>query len=195
LSADQLFADTNTCMSGGAQGADLQWGMCAGKAGHQVIHWSFDGHRTDAPVQEVVRIPHDLLILADEHLEVANKTLKRRLSYDKPWIINLLRRNYYQVGNSQSVYAVSTIKKGMVEGGTAWAVQMYLDLHKDKPECYVFCQETMFWYSYQNSQWERIETPPSPSGVWAGVGSRDLTQAGKEAIRQLMGYVKPEVNN
>jgi hypothetical protein len=182
-------------MSGGAVGADLQWGMCAGKAGHQVIHWSFDGHRTDAPAQEVVRIPHDLLILADEHLEIANKTLKRRLSYDKPWIINLLRRNYYQVGNSQSVYAVSTIKKGMVEGGTAWAVQMYLDLHKDKPECFVFCQDTNNWYSHQDSQWERIETPPSPSGVWAGVGSRDLTQAGKEAIRKLMGYVKPEVNN
>jgi hypothetical protein len=70
-----------------------------------------------------------------------------------------------------------------------------LDLHKDKPECFVFCQDANNWYSHQDSQWERIETPPSPSGVWAGVGSRDLTQAGKEAIRKLMGYVKPEVNN
>jgi hypothetical protein len=166
-------------MSGGAVGADLQWGMCAGKAGHQVIHWSFDGHRTDAPAQEVVRIPHDLLILADEHLEIANKTLKRRLSYDKPWIINLLRRNYYQVGNSQSVYAVSTIKKGMVEGGTAWAVQMYLDLHKDKPECFVFCQDANNWYSHQDSQWERIETPPSLreyGRVWVAETSHKLAK-------------------
>jgi hypothetical protein len=53
-------------MSGGADGADLQWGMCAGKAGHQVIHWSFDGHRSQAPYQEIVRIPPDLLKEAGE---------------------------------------------------------------------------------------------------------------------------------
>jgi hypothetical protein len=175
-------------MSGGADGADLQWGMCAGKAGHQVIHWSFDGHRSQAPYQEIVRIPPDLLKEADPHLEKANVTLKRRLSYDKPWIINLLRRNYYQVGNSQSIYAVSTIKKGMVQGGIAWAVQMYLDLHPDNPQCYVFEQELELWFMWSNAEWTAIETPPPPTGVWAGVGSRDLNKAGKDAIRKLMGY-------
>jgi len=190
-----IFDGKNICMSGGAKGADLQWGMCAGKAGHQVIHWSFDGHRTNAPEAEVVRIPAETLAMADEYLEVANKTLKRHLSYNKPWIINLLRRNYFQVGNSQSCYAVSGIKNGMVEGGTAWATQMYLDLHKDKPECYVFCQITNQWHAYVDSQWVVIDAPPSPSGVWAGIGSRDLTKAGKDAIRKLMGYVAPVVNN
>jgi hypothetical protein len=193
--AVNVFDSKNVCMSGGAKGADLQWGMCAGKAGHQVIHWSFADHRTNAPEQEVVRIPEDLLATADEYLEVANKTLKRHLSYNKPWIINLLRRNYFQVGNSQSCYAVSSIKKGMVQGGTAWATQMYLDLHRDNPECYVFCQDANQWYAFVNSQWVVIETPPTPSGVWAGIGSRDLTKAGKDAIRALMGYVTPVVNN
>jgi hypothetical protein len=175
-------------MSGGADGADLQWGMCAGKAGHQVIHWSFDGHRSQAPAQELVRIPEDLLKEADEHLKVANKTLKRKLPFHKPWIINLLRRNYYQVGNSQSVYAVSTLKDGKVQGGTAWAVQMYLDLHQDNPQCYVFDQDVEQWLTWSNNEWTAIETPPPPTGVWAGVGTRDLNQAGKQAIRKLMGY-------
>jgi hypothetical protein len=175
-------------MSGGALGADLQWGMCAGMAGHQVIHWSFPGHKSDAPAEELVRIPFETLTMADEHLEKANKTMNRRLSYDKPWIINLLRRNYFQVGNSQSVYAISTIKKGLVQGGTAWAVQMFIDLHPESTECYVFDQELAQWFQWLNSSWTAIETPPAPTGVWAGVGTRDLNQAGKQAIRQLMGY-------
>jgi hypothetical protein len=193
--AVNVFDNANVCMSGGAIGADLQWGMCAGMAGHQVIHWSFDGHKSDAPETELVRIPYDLLILADEHLKVANVSLERKLPFDKPWVINLLRRNYYQVGNSNSVYAVSTIKKGKVQGGTAWATQMYLDLHPENPECYVFDQDEEVWYKREHSDWTAIEAPPSPSGIWAGVGTRDLNQAGKQAIRALMGYTPLQINS
>lgn len=176
------------CMSGGADGADLQWGMCAGKAGHKVIHWSFEGARSSAPLDELVRIPNDLLIQADEHLKKANNTLQRKLPFNKPWVINLLRRNYYQVGNSKAVYAVSTMINGEVQGGTAWATQMYLDMNPDNPECYVFEQTEARWYSRQNNAWNVIDAPPSPSGIWAGIGSRDLNKAGKDAIRKLMNY-------
>ena len=31
----------DVCLSGGARGADVTWGINAKKAGHQVIHWSF----------------------------------------------------------------------------------------------------------------------------------------------------------
>jgi hypothetical protein len=29
--------------------------------------------------------------------------------------------------------------------------------------------------------------PPRPEGVWAGIGSRDLAENGRRAIRELMG--------
>jgi len=51
---------TPICLSGGAPGADLEWGLCARAAGHTVIHWSFVGHRTKAPLGEHVILPTEL---------------------------------------------------------------------------------------------------------------------------------------
>ena len=45
---DQVTLD-NICLSGGADGSDLQWAMMAGSLGHKVVHWSFQGHRSEAP--------------------------------------------------------------------------------------------------------------------------------------------------
>jgi hypothetical protein len=183
-----LDENTNLCLSGGALGADLQWGMCAGMAGHQVIHWSFNGHKTQAPESEVVRIKHDDLIIADPFLEKANITLQRKVPYDKPWVINLLRRNYYQVANSGSVYAVSTIKKNLVQGGTAWATTMFTDLYPETESCFCFDQDQEKWFVWTPDAWVEINLPTPPRGIWAGVGTRDLNLAGKNAIRELLGY-------
>lgn len=180
----------NLCLSGGAKGADLQWGMCAGSAGHSVIHWSFAGHRSQAPHAEIVELNEEQLQVADPFLEVANKTLMRRIP-ENPFSRNLLRRNYYQVAWSQSLYAVSTIssKTNKVEGGTAWAVQMFIDRGQELP-CYVFDQASENWKSWDYATLSWVFADPSkPSGLWAGVGSRELTLAGKTAIRNLMGYI------
>lgn len=180
----------NLCLSGGAKGADLQWGMCAGSAGHSVIHWSFSGHKSQAPHTEIVELNEEQLQVADPFLDVANKTLGRRIP-ENPFTRNLLRRNYYQVAWSQSLYAVSAIspKTNKVEGGTAWAVQMFIDRGQELP-CYVFDQASENWKSwdYATHSWVYAD-PTKPSGLWAGVGSRELTLAGKTAIRNLMGYI------
>lgn len=183
-----LDENANLCLSGGAEGADLQWGMCAGMAGHQVIHWSFNGHRTQAPEVEVVRITQSDLEIADPFLEKANLTLKRRLPYNKPWIINLLRRNYYQVANSSAVYAISTIKNNLVQGGTAWATTMFTDLYPETGSCFCFDQTQEKWFVWTPESWVEIEAPTPPRGIWAGIGTRDLNTAGKTAIRNLLGY-------
>jgi hypothetical protein len=36
--------------------------------------------------------------------------------------------------------------------------------------------------------WKRIYSPPKPSGIFAGVGSRQLGVSGKLAIRVLMDH-------
>jgi hypothetical protein len=182
--------NANICMSGGAEGADLQWGMCAGKAGHQVLHWTFRRHRTNAPVEECVCLTPEHLREADPFLLEANKTLKRRIPFDKPYVANLLRRDYYQVRWSHRVYAVSTfVRGGKIKGGTAWAVQMFLDRLPDG-ELYVFDQATDRWLAWREA-WAEIDQPPLPTGIWAGIGSRDLKPNGKQAIRKLFGF-EPE---
>lgn len=187
----------NVCLSGGADGADVQWGMCAGKFGHNVIHWSFHGHRSQAPETEVVRLNEDQLAEAAPAVKRAAKALSKHPPR-APFARNLIHRNYYQVAWANRVYAVATLKDNLVQGGTGWAVQMYLDRALDdpefKPEAYVYCQEIEEWHQMVDGYWVIIEKPPVPHGLWAGIGSRDLGQAGKDAIRSLLNYVKPQVS-
>ncbi len=182
----------NICLSGGADGADLQWGMVAGSAGHNVVHWSFKGHKSSAPATEIVILTPELLDEADEPCKRASKTLKRWFPPKSLFVKNLLRRNWFQVKDAERVYAVAAIEKGIVTGGTAWATQMFIDRHDGATcECYVFDQEIAKWFQWVDSQWTEIESPPSPHGVWAGIGSRELNEAGKNAIRTIMSWTKP----
>ena len=176
------------CLSGGADGADLQWGMVAGAAGHMVVHWSFAGHRSMAPPAEIVVLDDAQLQAADEFCLKASKTLKRHFPPKSLKVQNLLRRNWYQVKDAERVYAVvEKVTDGIVAGGTAWATQMFIDRHQGKRcECYIFDQETDSWYRWDEG-WFAIGAPPMPHGVWAGVGTRKLTN-GKIAIRTLMNW-------
>lgn len=186
----------NLCLSGGADGSDLQWGMTAGSAGHGVIHWSFAGARTKAPRQEVVELPDEMLAQADPFLVQAAKRLKKSYSAGSngsPYVRRLLQRNHFQVAWSRACYAVAKIDhRGIVEGGTGWATSMFIDRFGGRfCECYVYCQRVEGWFVHGDDGWIRIEIPPVPYGIWAGIGSRDLLPSGKAAIRNLMGWIKP----
>lgn len=187
----------NICLSGGADGADLQWGMTAGHAGHHVIHWSFKGHRSKAPPSEVVSLTDDQLEEANEPCKAASKGIGRWFPPKSLFVKNLLRRNWFQVKDAERVYAVASIdEKGFVSGGTAWACQMFIDRFGGAEcECYVFDQETEHWYIWIGGEerWLLLpDGPPKPHGVWAGIGSRELRLSGKNAIRVLMGWSPPE---
>lgn len=188
----------NICLSGGADGSDLQWGMNAGRDGQSVIHWSFEGHKSGAPAQEQVILTQEQLERADEALKRASKPLKR------PWpgkrsqnVKSLLRRNWYQVRWAESVYAVGSFRHdGVVNGGTGWAVQMFLDRHAQLAQfeplpLYVFDQENGQWFQYVGG-WKAIDAPPKPQGIWAGIGTRELNSAGKWAIRNLFGWFQDQ---
>lgn len=197
-----LDVNANWCLSGGARGSDVQWGMTAGCRGHGVIHFSFDGHRTSAPAIEVVRVTDAMLQAADPYCQLANQTLQRRFPAKSLEVTNLLRRDWYQVEAAQSCYAVSTLElplgptiplgtvlQGMVKGGTAWAVQMFIDRHNGAAcSCYLFDQVLCHWFVWNGNGWRCIYEPPAPIGVYAGIGSRDLLPIGKIAIRVTMDY-------
>jgi hypothetical protein len=201
MSTEPAFLEAltgNICLSGGAIGSDAQWGMNAGRDGQSVIHWSFAGHKHDVAEQEVVRLTDEDLEKADEHLKKASRTIKR------PWpgnrshtVKSLLRRNWYQVAWAESVYVVGSFRHdGVVNGGTGWAVQMFLDRHEQIAQfealpIYVYDQDSEQWHQYIGG-WKPIECPPKPSGIWAGVGTRELKDSGKWAIRKLFGWFPSE---
>lgn len=183
----------NICLSGGADNSDLQWGMMAGSLGHKVVHWSFQGHRTDAPPADVVQLSQSQLEEADRFIERANRAVKRNWPSRHISTNNLLRRNWYQVKDTGAVYAVGNMVRGEIQGGTAWAIQMYMDrfIHDGEPmsSCNLFFYEQSMnvWWQWRG-QWEiRVSQPPVPQGVWTGIGTRDLTFEGKWMIRKVMG--------
>jgi hypothetical protein len=191
--SDWISIGTNICLSGGAKGADLQFGMCAGSAGHRVFHFVFPSYKSAAPVDETVTLCEDQLLIADPFLARANETLGRKWPARNAFTASLLRRNYYQVCEAQSLYAVAAIDEaGIVTGGTSWAVQMFLDRFEDdiRP-AYVYDQEVGGWFQW-DCGWEAITAPPVPTGVYAGIGSRALNETGKQAIRDLFGYIKKD---
>lgn len=186
----------NICLSGGARGSDLEWGKHAKAAGHKLIHYSFVGHRAEAR-ENLHRLTPKQLLEADPYLVKAAPKLNKYYrsgrnpnDYDSS-TPNLLRRNWWQVKDAERVYAISTIKDGIVQGGTAWAVQMFLDRHTLKngeaAECYVYDQETKTWNIWSTPMgWVTLHSRlPRPYGRYAGIGTRDINSHGLKAISEI----------
>lgn len=183
----------NICYSGGALGADLAFGDAAKAAGQRVVHWHFEEKKRDKEDFHILSSVQ--LKMADPFLMYANKTLQRgSYPYSKEYTNNLLRRNYFQVVQSDSLYAVSRIKDGQVLGGTAWATQMFIDKNKgDGCSCFVFDMNSEHWHIWDGTAFYRnpqtilgkVFSPPKPTGKYAGVGSRELTDKGQQAIVDL----------
>lgn len=182
--------DRPVCYSGGAQGADAVFGQCAFKAGHIVKDFSFQGHRTNPAWR--VELSQSMLDKADPYLVQANRVLGRRFPTANMFVNNLLRRNYYQVKDSDKVYAVATRTQDQkfVNGGTAWAVQMAIYLGK---AVYLYDMNYRLWYAWSGNimhKWMEVGSVfmmTGPSGAYAGIGSRNLTMDGANAIAKLFG--------
>lgn len=183
------MSESDYCLSGGADGSDLLWGKAAKAMGHHVVHFSFAGARTKADKDEIVILTAAQLRIADEVCLRANQMLHRRFPPRSTHVLNLLRRNWYQVETAQSLYAISSLVNGSVSGGTAWAVAFFLIQHKMAAcAAYVFDQETCHWHQWTGASWEPIYEPPMPEGIWAGIGTRNINIVGKLAICALMNY-------
>ena len=170
----------NICYSGGAKGADLLFGECAEKAGHDVIHWTF-GNRKGTHI-----LTQNDLNFADNYLIKANETLKRTFPTEKEYINNLLRRNWFQIILSERIYAVTPLNENFIPyGGTAWAIVM--GMNKGVKEIYVFDYAQDKWFFYNGYTWNEItlQDIPKPHGHYAGIGSRELPENGQQAIKDL----------
>jgi hypothetical protein len=185
----------NICFSGGARGADHAWGLMAEDQGHRVIHFSFKGHKTSID-QHVQILTREELDEAEQWVVAAAKPMKRRYVSAKDHVKDLLRRNWHQIRFAERVYAVAKLVKDdpgtlKISGGTAWSAQMYVErwyAERNFAECelYLFDMESNKWMQWWET-WKVIDNPPAPHGRYAAVGSRDITDAGVEAIFRAYG--------
>jgi len=174
--------------SGGAEGADTIFEKFAKAAGHVVKAFSFKGHITKS--KNRYKLLPEQLRKADTFLKKANKTLKRKIP-KKEDVRNLLRRNYYQVKDSDQIIAVAPLKYGSlteVEGGTAWAIQMAIDL--GKKDIYLYDLSSNKWTKWQETPNGARFLPanaPVLGNNYTGIGSRAITPEGEAAIKSLYG--------
>ena len=174
--------------SGGAPGSDSHWSLVAALHKHKIIHYSFNRHKI-SPHFRVVLTDEELK-KADEFLVEANKVLKRSLGKND-YIKNLLRRNYYQIKQSDSLYAIAESFNGDVKklGGTAWAVVMFL--RQGTGPAYIFSQSDEKWFrgdrgGQENTfKWTEINKPKKPSGKYTAIGTRKLKSSGRSTIFSL----------
>ncbi len=187
---------TYTNHSGGALGADSSWDEIGRVYGFNNHKHYYHGSRTPKGNTRIT----DLEL--QEGIEKVKKTFKILGRPDIPKHYSLIGRNWFQVKNSEAVFAISSIispgevdKKGfkcnalkpIVEGGTGYAVEMAIQAGKP---VYVFNQrETNFpigWFIWnpESNTFESIDTPILTKN-YAGIGSRDLTKEGLAAIESV----------
>jgi hypothetical protein len=180
-----------TCHSGGCPGADMEWEREGEKYGVKTIAYSFHNHVQEGKNPKVLTV--DELAEGWVHVRIADRTLKKNVeSLDSPYMRNLLCRNWFQVKNADAVFAIGKlIDRHIVDGGTGWAVQMAVD--SDKP-VFLFIQDTMSggWFRYMpviGFESLRGEIPALTEN-FAGIGTRDLNEFGKDAIRIIYESIR-----
>lgn len=175
-----------TCHSGGCPGSDMMWENEGNKYGVHTIAYSFYNHVQEGKTQKI--LTGDELKEGFENVRIASETLHRRVDGLPLYVKNLLCRNWFQVKNAETIFAVgkfASIK--LVKGGTGWAVQMAID---SKKPVFVFDQELNQWnkFNYESGEFEVIDYIPKLTENFAGVGTRDLNENGRNAIRKILEY-------
>lgn len=175
-----------TCHSGGCPGADMEWERQGEQYGVKTIAYSFHNHVQEGKNPKILTV--DELAEGWTHVKLADRTLRKNVeSLDSPYMRNLLCRNWFQVKNSDAVFAIGKlIDRHIVDGGTGWAVQMAVDA--DKP-VFLFLQDAMGggWFRYMpivGFEWNRGDVPVLTEN-FAGIGTRNLNEYGKAAIKQV----------
>lgn len=159
--------------SGGAVGADYEWAR-QGAPFDVVSRHYWHGKRT--PFGNV-QISEEDFEEGCQHVLHANRVLQRRPELH----MNLLVRDWCQVKYADAVYAIGHLHRGIVDGGTGWAVQMAIDVGKP---VYLFDQKGEQWLTYENDEWVGCDIPVLTRD-FAGIGSRKINESGIKAIGEV----------
>jgi hypothetical protein len=169
--------------SGGAAGAEAEFGACAERHGVEEVNFTFDGH----PIvrhRGVRVLNHEELQAGDVSLEYVSRLMHRRYT-DAPTIRKVLQTLWYQVNNGQEIYVVGAIlEDGTVRGGTGWGAEFAKLCNKP---LFVFDQEKDGWFRWTGSDWKPVgKTAPTIAHPhFTGTGTRQIQDNGKRAIEDL----------
>src|SRR5689334_14959384 len=168
--------------SGGAAGAEAEFGACAERHRIEEVNFTFDGHKI-ARQRGVRVLNHEELQSGDVSLEYVSRLMHRRYT-DAPTIRKVLQTLWYQVNAGQEIYVVGTVQLDdlTVRGGTGWGAEFAKLCNK--PLC-VFDQDKDGWFSWTGTDWKECGVPEITHPHFTGTGTRTLRDNGGRAIEAL----------
>ena len=179
---------------GGESSTNTQAAQMATTIGHQISTLTYPGSGLDDTAEHRYELDIEHLKEANRYLMRANKSMhrswpRRQLSAD-----NALRRDSWIARWSHQIYMFGLFTQDAsllkINTDIAWSAQMYVDrfLYDQEPwdlcELYLFDMKSESWWQWKQ-QWQRIESVPSPTGVYTVLGQDKLTNAGKAALKDL----------
>jgi len=170
--------------SGGAAGAEGEFGACAERHGIEEVNFTFEGHKL-ARQRGVRVLNHEELQAGDVSLTYISKLMHRRYT-DSPTLRKVLQTVWFQVNSGQEIYVIGTIlDDGTVRGGTGWGAEFAKLCNKP---LYVFDQAKNSWFNWTGEDWEKRSSADAPLIThvhFTGTGTRKIQANGKRAIENL----------
>lgn len=172
--------------SGGAQGAEAEFGACAERFGIEEVNFSFDGHRP-ARARGLRILNHEELYAGEVSLAYVSRLMNRRYP-DTPTFRKILQSIWYQINHGQETYVIGTIQPDQtVRGGTGWGAEFAKLCNKP---LFVFDQDRSHWFEWDGDASKWTERSGSQEPVithvhFSGTGTRTVTAAARQAIDGL----------
>jgi hypothetical protein len=170
--------------SGGAQGAEAEFGAAAERLGIEEVNFSFEGHRPTR-TRGLRVLNHEELRAGEVSLTYVARLMNRRYP-DTPTFRKILQSIWYQINSGQEVYVVGTIEPDKtVRGGTGWGAEFAKLCNKP---LFVFDQARDRWFQWEADDWQVREGDALPVIQHVhvtGTGTRFLHDNGRAAIAAL----------
>lgn len=176
-----LPASAHTMQSGGACGAESEFGAGAERFGLREVTFTFAG-RVPERTRGLVELSEAELKRGAVSSAYVQSQLNRTFPKDEAFQ-SILHSIWHQVATAGEVFVVGEIlEDGTVHGGTGWGAE--LARHFKKP-LHVFDQNKEAWFRWDGNAWVGVEPPRIRRTRFAGTGTRNLTDAGRRAITTL----------
>ena len=167
--------------SGGAQGAESEFGLAAERFGIEEVNFSFEGHEMYRK-RGIRVLNHEELKQGDVSLTYVSNLMNRKFP-QTPLFRKILQSIWFQINSGQEIFVVGKIlDDNTVKGGTGWGAEFAKLCNKP---LYVFDQEQNGWYKWNGDNWISTKSPVISLAHFTGTGTRMLNSKGKKAIEEL----------
>jgi hypothetical protein len=175
------IAEESILYSGGANGAEAEFGANAERHGIDEVNYTFEEHQI-ARTRGVRVLTHAELKKGDVSLTYVSRLMNRTFP-NTPLFRKVLQTIWYQVNSGQEIYVVGRIiDDNTVRGGTGWGAEFAKLCNKP---LFVFDQGQDAWFTWETSRWSRISAPTITHHHFTGTGTRFLEDNGRRAIAEL----------